>query len=337
MNDRSKPRCVSDIRLSLLREWGPGGTFTQAIEIIRSLAPKPQGHERTNDRFERDSLHSASLWWVSAEMADLWSIAAPSIPTDTTLSRELVPRESGLVVIESEVIGMDAESDERTMPLHALLWGPVNLRGEGPAIGISWYRFHAPGDYAEIDLRSGMGRSQAECDPSDRWAMGDRDGFNAGSKAPVLTSALWAPLGRSDWRYGDRIDTFAEGQFVTRHAERSAMEDRRFLASLWSLALTPGVCESTKLPLDRASRRRGERAGVAADGVTVVTLRTLTHDGEHGTGRSLSVRSLVSGHWRQQACGPGRKERRPTWIAPHLRGPEDAPLSTKTVVNAWRR
>jgi hypothetical protein len=36
----------------------------------------------------------------------------------------------------------------------------------------------------------------------------------------------------------------------------------------------------------------------------------------------LKARFLVRGHWRNQACGPGRTERRRTWIEPHYRGPE---------------
>ena len=34
-------------------------------------------------------------------------------------------------------------------------------------------------------------------------------------------------------------------------------------------------------------------------------------------------RWMVRGHWRAQACGRGRAERRPTWIAPYWKGPAD--------------
>lgn len=36
----------------------------------------------------------------------------------------------------------------------------------------------------------------------------------------------------------------------------------------------------------------------------------------------ISKRFTVRGHWRMQACGPGRKERRRRWIEPHWRGPK---------------
>lgn len=40
--------------------------------------------------------------------------------------------------------------------------------------------------------------------------------------------------------------------------------------------------------------------------------------------RRSSVRWLVRGHWRQQACGKDRGQRRRTWVAPYWKGPERA-------------
>lgn len=42
-----------------------------------------------------------------------------------------------------------------------------------------------------------------------------------------------------------------------------------------------------------------------------------------GTSWKLASRFLVRGHWRNQAYGPGRTERRRTWIEPHWKGPKD--------------
>ena len=47
------------------------------------------------------------------------------------------------------------------------------------------------------------------------------------------------------------------------------------------------------------------------------------------TGRHITVRTLVSGHWRNQVCGVGGLERKIIWIEPHWRGPEAAPLTEK--------
>lgn len=43
---------------------------------------------------------------------------------------------------------------------------------------------------------------------------------------------------------------------------------------------------------------------------------------ELGSQYELAVRYVVRGHWRQQPCGPGGKDRKLTWIAPYWKGPE---------------
>ncbi len=52
--------------------------------------------------------------------------------------------------------------------------------------------------------------------------------------------------------------------------------------------------------------------------------------GGEGTGSKQKVRYMVSGHWRSQPYGKDRKLRRPTWIKPHWRGPEMAPVTERT-------
>ena len=55
-----------------------------------------------------------------------------------------------------------------------------------------------------------------------------------------------------------------------------------------------------------------------------------TTPGEQG--RRQSSRFWVSGHWRNQAHGPGRSLRRPVYINPFLKGPAESPLKTSTTV-----
>jgi hypothetical protein len=47
----------------------------------------------------------------------------------------------------------------------------------------------------------------------------------------------------------------------------------------------------------------------------------------HGTGDKLLVRTLVSGHWKQQPCGPKHSERKLIRIEPYWKGPIDGALS----------
>lgn len=62
--------------------------------------------------------------------------------------------------------------------------------------------------------------------------------------------------------------------------------------------------------------------------VTVIELRRLKGVSRE-QGESMvewSHRWVVRGHWRWQACGVGRAERKRIWVAPFVKGPEDKPL-----------
>lgn len=48
--------------------------------------------------------------------------------------------------------------------------------------------------------------------------------------------------------------------------------------------------------------------------------------------REYAARFLVRGHWRLQACGSARTERRLTWIKPHYKGPEMAQLVNRPYI-----
>lgn len=52
------------------------------------------------------------------------------------------------------------------------------------------------------------------------------------------------------------------------------------------------------------------------------------------TQRNYTHQWWVRGHWRQQACGPKRAERRPVYIEPHVAGPSEKP--EKPNVTRWR-
>lgn len=51
----------------------------------------------------------------------------------------------------------------------------------------------------------------------------------------------------------------------------------------------------------------------------------------------LTHQHRVRGHWRQQACGPGRKLRRPVFVGSYLKGPAGADLVETDLVHVWRR
>ena len=89
--------------------------------------------------------------------------------------------------------------------------------------------------------------------------------------------------------------------------------------------------------LDRVSARVAE----AARRVRVLDVREhdeperVTSDGVRKY-RPYDHRFIVSGHWREQPCGPNHGERRRKWIAPYVKGPRDKPLVVKDTVRVWR-
>lgn len=87
------------------------------------------------------------------------------------------------------------------------------------------------------------------------------------------------------------------------------------------------VAVSTLERADRATRRRLAEMKLP-EHITVVRLRRHSNpDPNREPGdTNWHHRWIVRGHWRMQACGVGRSERRPIWIHPFIKGPDGAPL-----------
>jgi hypothetical protein len=131
----------------------------------------------------------------------------------------------------------------------------------------------------------------------------------------------WAYMDLAKWDVGKTCDTSVADP----------------LAVLWALS-SQTLATNTTVELDRPQRRRAARAGLPTAPFRVVYLRRLAKEG-HGSKHDaeFSHRWVVSGHWRQQPCGPGRTQRRPTWVAPHIKGPADKPLVLKETIKALVR
>ena len=156
--------------------------------------------------------------------------------------------------------------------------------------------------------------------------VGDALGYFDSADA-VYARTRWAqdtplPFDVFAWRY---------------HQEWSDHSMRNLLRSVFAVAQSPFIAETAERA-DRATRRRADRAAPnapAPDSIRVLRLRrrpsTATSAG--GDRASLSHRFPVRGHWRNQACGPARSERRPTYVAPYIKGPVDAPLVVRPTVH----
>lgn len=122
------------------------------------------------------------------------------------------------------------------------------------------------------------------------------------------------------------------GLELAHHAETQETWGKLLRAAI-TFARSPGIAQSTRAPIPRNVARASARlhAELPDSGVQVIDLRRRTttrysDDGAPSSGRTLTQRVFVRGHWRRQACGPNHSERRLTWIDQHLRGPEGADI-----------
>lgn len=237
-----------------------------------------------------DNVMDSALWFVEPNMCELLRHAWPTVPA-TTLDETLPPARSGVVFFATPMVGLDADSPGGTVIVNAMSWQWVGLEQLGcDALGIVPWQCWGPS---------------------------------------------WSPMGRTDWPLGEDTDTEmtvldVDGEAATvRHASQT--EDRRMLAALWLLASQERVAETSRVGItNQSARRRYEKEHRARPPlVNVIDVRRPAGEGVGPAGpRSVewTRRWMVDGHWRQQAHGPGRTLRRPTYIAPFMKGPADKPL-----------
>jgi hypothetical protein len=114
--------------------------------------------------------------------------------------------------------------------------------------------------------------------------------------------------------------------------------DAAVVLATWLLMGQPAT-ESAVAEIDKTTRKRYERAKRSLPDVRLVRVRGASSN-PAGTSQwenlseraTAAARVWVTGHWRNQPYGPGRALRRPVYIHPFLRGPEDAPIKLSTTV-----
>jgi hypothetical protein len=108
------------------------------------------------------------------------------------------------------------------------------------------------------------------------------------------------------------------------------------MRAAWLLMQQP-LAEIEDIEPDRATRKRLRRFGQEPAPVLLIGLRRPKSAADRGDGaREYQHQWIVRGHWRQQWY-PKRQVHRPVWIAPHIKGPEGAPMIGGEKVNVWKR
>lgn len=147
---------------------------------------------------------------------------------------------------------------------------------------------------------------------------------------------LLCPNPGSGFRFDDEMDLtalVADGVDISQ-SDTSRFDIIRTVFAAWFLLAQPGVAEASDAPVDKKAARAYQRANNRP--LPKVQLIDLRHqprraspDAEHRTGRPLEWRVYRRGHWKRQAFGPKRGQRRLIYVSPYLAGPEDAPFKEK--------
>ena len=109
------------------------------------------------------------------------------------------------------------------------------------------------------------------------------------------------------------------------------------LGATWTLMQIPTVATPRQITGAGGSGRQWRNQQRK---VSIIDLRRLEHrdtSPADPVGRTYRHRWYVRGHWRDQAYGPGRALRRPTWVPGYVKGPADAPIKELERVTVWRR
>jgi hypothetical protein len=316
-------------------------------EVAAKIATENELHRLTH----------ADLYYVAPEMVDLVQAAYATMP-EFAPQRSDLPSEFGLIVFgkplaDRPLVGSEIElyrrleqrapvdTDART-PVIAAAWGPYN---GGPGREGLWGRyggglfinFYTARDVA---MRAMMASEHGE---DARRMLPPLINENEASFALYPGDGMPTPFGltEEDYKVREREpnDFSGEGQ------EGFVGPWTRMLLATFTLMRQPGLAQQRPERPPRHERRRDAREGIAEKDVQIVYLRRLHQPSdsddqapaESAEGREWHHQWIVRGHWRNQAYGAGRALRRPKWIAPYTKGPDDKPLKGGEKVNVWNR
>lgn len=314
-----RPQDLPELRADLLNWTVENGDefFERCIQggaQANFIAAPPKAAGTWLCATERSRLASAELYWVAEEMTELCVEAAKRMPA-WELAPEDLPSLTGLMYFEGLA---ELRPD---FPATALVWGQCPSEAAGTLKGGAGIWLSAYTDLATMpELSAEQRHLQAQ-----------------------FGRLMYS--GESIAAYGQREE--GDVSFTSEDGELMAAEDDQPLVErVGSLALIKAawllmqqeLAATSETTADRAALKRLRRAGRPNDSgkTRVIALRHRASGEQSSVTKDFRHQWIVRGHWRQQWY-PSRQVHRPVWIAPHIKGPDGAPLLGGEKVYAWKR
>jgi hypothetical protein len=252
-------------------------------------------------------LRRSELFLADPDMCMLVDTAAPTMP-DQVLREDDPLSPHGFLMFATPIA--DRTGTGLTVPIHAFAWSVIPI---GHAL---LGRDTSGNDLPSVLLTAYVATADMAA------AMGQRLIPNAPRYMPNST-VMWKVGTKIGQVYGDKppIEGANPGFY------------QRAVAALWTLAKQPLAETTTSAPPTNKEKHRYRRAGIVDPSapVRVVSLRhrpgAASSSGTGESGRHVSVRFMVRGHWKN-AWRPSVQDHRLVFVAPHIKGPENAPLLT---------
>lgn len=264
-------------------------------------------------RLEAERVRNGELFWVNGDMTDLIAAASKTMPSFTLAPADM-PSPWGFMTFEKPIHTVTSPYTGDDVPIVAASWGPCPFDDyEDGGVWASWYS------------------------DTDRVIDGAHNaGLPDGVKAMMKGS-----LPRFTYDH-ESVAPFSDSHLknVTVTGEEPSGAGNGLgvdtLKAVWLLMAQP-LADVSEVEPDRAARKRMRRANQEPKPVRVIELRRPQRSASDGSGtREYHHAWVVRGHWRQQWF-PKREVHRPVWIAPHIKGPEGAPLIGGEKVYALKR
>lgn len=312
-----RPTDLPELRLELIEfyqrpevaAWWAQRTSPPALTVTASDGRigghvNPTGEQRRLLEIQR--LGQAEMYFVSAAMTDLAVEAGKSLPSFAVEEFD-IPAPVGLVIFEKPIAtdrNIDGGHGE-TVYIAGASWSVLKDPSAGTLLWLSFY----------VDLHLTLDSEVAD-----------------GS----ITAAEAARQKATQPRYSYTIDG---AKILGLKAELNGNSVLnlwgRTIIAAWLLSQQP-LADVSQVEAQRAARRRLLRARHEPRPVRVVELRRPKSSGGQASAGNYHHQWIVRGHWRNQ-WHPKHEVHRPVWIAPHVKGPEGAPLIGGEKVYALKR